>query len=473
MKKKYDLDELTPQKIVTELDRYIIGQEEAKKAVAVALRNRYRRSQLTDEQREEIYPKNLIMMGPTGVGKTEITRRIAKLVNAPLIKVEATKFTEVGYVGRDVESMVRDLVSKSVRDAEQQLIDNVREKAEIAAEEQLIDLLSGRKKEKKQQSNFPFNSFRRQPIHKPETESERQQRELRAEELNSHRAEVRRHLREGDMEDNLVTISVEEKPSAVYGMMGGGMEDMNLNEIFGGIIPPKMKERTMKVKDARPILIQQEAEKLIDKDEVTELGIRNAEQNGIIFIDEIDKIIGNENAGAGPDVSREGVQRDILPIVEGSTVSTKYGPVKTDFILFIGSGAFHGTKVSDMIPELQGRFPVDVKLDSLTRENFEEILKTTENSILKQYAQLLATEDIDLKFTDDAISEIATIAYEENMDNEDIGARRLQTVLEKLLEDISFRAPEMEETEITIDKDFVLKTLDEDRERHDYKRYLI
>lgn len=468
--KRYELNELTPSKTVEELNRYIIGQDEAKKAVAVALRNRYRRSQLDEEAREEITPKNIILMGPTGVGKTEITRRIAKLVNAPLIKVEATKFTEVGYVGRDVESMVRDLVSRAVREAEQQKIEEVREKAEQEAEDQLVDLLAGiKKKEKKKQSGSGF-PFRLNVGQKEETPEERAERKQRIAEKKAKRDQIRQDLREGKLEDNVITVEVKDKPASVFGMVGG-MEDMNINEMFGGILPEKTKQRKMKVKEARKVLVEQEAEKLIDKDEVTELGVRNAEQNGIIFIDEIDKIIGSDSTH-GPDVSREGVQRDILPIVEGSTVNTKFGPVKTDFILFIGSGAFHGASVSDMIPELQGRFPINVKLDSLTKENFEEILTSTENSILKQYSQLLETEGINLEFTDEAVKEIASIAYEENMNNEDIGARRLSTVLEKLLEDLSYNAPDLEDKHIVIDKEFVTNTLD-DVKAHDYKQFLI
>lgn len=469
MGRKYNLSELTPKKTVEELNRYIVGQEEAKKAVAVALRNRYRRSQLTEEQREEITPKNIILMGPTGVGKTEITRRIAKLVNAPLVKVEATKFTEVGYVGRDVESMIRDLVSRAVREAEQQKIEAVQPRAEAAANETLIDLLAGLRKKEKQPVN-PMN-FLLKGNDKPETPEEKEERRRRIEQKKARREDIRRDLAAGKLEEDNVTIEVADKPAAMLGMVGG-MEDVSLTDMFGGILPEKTKKRTMKVKEARKILIQQEAENLIDKDEITEIGIRNAEQNGIIFIDEIDKIIGSEG-GHGPDVSREGVQRDILPIVEGSTVTTKYGPIKTDFILFIGSGAFHGTRISDMIPELQGRFPINVQLDSLTQENFEEILLNTENSVIKQYTQLLETEGVRLTFTEEAVKALAEIAYNENMNEEDIGARRLHTVLEKLLEDISFNAPDLEDKDVTIDKDFVSRIFSQQAREHDYKRYLI
>lgn len=471
MKKQYNLEELTPSLTVKELDRYIIGQDEAKKAVAVALRDRYRRSQLSEEDREEITPKNIILMGPTGVGKTEITRRIAKLVNAPLVKVEATKFTEVGYVGRDVESMIRDLVARAVHDAEQMKINEVKEIAEKNAEKELINLIAGLRKVEKKNSNEGGLSIPFLNSSKKETPEEKEERLRRIQEKKSKRAKIKEDLEAGKLEDDIVTIIVKEKPTRVLGMVGG-MDDMNINEMFGGLIPEKTKKRNMKVSEARKILFDQEASKLIDKDEVTELGLRNAEQNGIIFIDEIDKIIGSDG-GHGPDVSREGVQRDILPIVEGSTVNTKFGPIKTDFILFIGSGAFHGKELSEMIPELQGRFPVNVRLSSLTKENFEEILTNTENSMLKQYKQLLGVEGIKLEFTEDAVKEIAQIAYDENMNNEDIGARRLQTVLEKLLEDISFNAPDLENKNIVITGDFVKETLNDEIKHNDYKQYLI
>lgn len=475
MSKKYELSELTPKKTVEELDRYIIGQGEAKKAVAVALRNRYRRSRLTEEQREEITPKNIILMGPTGVGKTEITRRIAKLVNAPLVKVEATKFTEVGYVGRDVESMVRDLAAVAIRKAEQEKIAQVQPKAEAAANEILVDLISGIRKKEKKQAALPFNIFGQKATPQPaETEEERAQREKRIEEKKQKREQIREDLLAGRLEEEPIIVEVKDTPTANIGMMNG-MEDMNINigEMFGGMLPEKTKKRRMKVSEARRLLTDQEAQKMIDRDEVTEIGLKNAEQNGIIFIDEIDKIIGNSAGTQGPDVSREGVQRDILPIVEGSTVNTKFGPLKTDFILFIGSGAFHGTKVSDMIPELQGRFPVDVALDSLTRENFEDILTKTENSVLYQYRDLLATEGVHITYSEDAVKRMAEIAWQENLDAEDIGARRLHTVLEKLLEEISYEAPDIENKDITIDRAYVDKVFEKDIESHDYKKYLI
>ena len=450
MTHKYDLNELTPSRTVEELNRYIIGQEEAKKAVAVALRNRYRRALLTDEMREEVTPKNIILMGPTGVGKTEITRRIAKLVNAPLVKVEATKFTEVGYVGRDVESMIRDLVSTSVRKAEQDLMEAVRPQAEAAADDIIADTLAGLRRKKKESGSVALGSIL--PNKKP-VSTEEQEAKLRS--RKEKREAYRKRLAAGELEDEKVTIEVEDKGGTSIGM--AGMEDMNINvnEMFGGLIPTKTKKRTMKVRDARRILADQEADRLIDKDEATELGIRNAEQNGIVFIDEIDKIIGSSAGTQGPDVSREGVQRDILPIVEGSIVNTKYGPVRTDYILFIGSGAFHSAKVSELIPELQGRFPVNVELDSLSQKNFEEILTKTENSILKQYQALLATEGVELEFTDDSIQRIAEIAWSQNETEENIGARRLHTVLERLLEELSYEAPDIADKHVIIDRAYV------------------
>ncbi|MGI6108278.1 MAG: ATP-dependent protease ATPase subunit HslU [Eubacteriaceae bacterium] len=470
MTRRYELNELTPKKTVEELNRYIIGQEEAKKAVAVALRNRYRRAQLSDEMKDEVTPKNIILMGPTGVGKTEITRRIAKLVNAPLVKVEATKFTEVGYVGRDVESMIRDLVSSAVRKAEQDMMEAVRPQAEAVADEMITDALAGLKRKKKDSgSSVSLGSILPQ---KKQVSTEEQEAKLRS--RKEKREEIRKKLAAGELEDEQVTIEVEDKGSTSIGM--AGMEDMNINvnEMFSGILPSKTKKRSMKVKDARRILVAQEGDRLIDKDEAVERGIRNAEQNGIVFIDEIDKIIGNSAGTQGPDVSREGVQRDILPIVEGSIVNTKYGPVRTDYILFIGSGAFHSAKVSDLIPELQGRFPINVELDSLSRKNFEEILTQTENSILKQYTALLETEGLELEFDNGAISRIAEIAFQQNELEENIGARRLHTVLEKLLEDLSFQAPDLDDKHVLIDRDYVDRVFGPvESEKQNYSKYLL
>lgn len=453
MAKRYSLSELTPKKTVEELDRYVVGQNEAKKAVAVALRNRYRRARLPEEMREEVTPKNIILMGPTGVGKTEITRRIAKIVNAPLVKVEATKFTEVGYVGRDVESMIRDLAATSVKQAQQEMMAAVQDEARDNALRQIADSLAGIKRKKKEgatplASILPIPKKEQDPARKEEQEEKIRLRKEK-------RAQILEQLQNGEFQDEMVSVEVEDR--AMPGMAMNGMDDMiiNVNDMLSGFMPAKMKRRTMKVKDAIRLLTDQEASKLIDQDEAVEKGLRNAEENGIVFIDEIDKIIGPARAGAGPNVSREGVQRDILPIVEGSIVNTKYGPIRTDYILFIGSGAFHTARVTDLIPELQGRFPITVELDSLTQEDFERILSSTENSLLKQYKALLETEGYTINFTDDAIGRLAEIAYNENMNSENIGARRLHTVLEKLVEDLAFEIPDLAEKEITIDQAYV------------------
>ena len=471
-----EMKDLTPKRIVEELNRFIIGQEPAKKAVAVALRNRYRRSLLSEEMRDEFTPKNIIMMGPTGVGKTEIARRIAKLVSAPFIKVEATKFTEVGYVGRDVESMVRDLVTTSVRKVQQEKMKAVYTQAEERANELLVDVLVPSKKKKETLKN-PFEILMRGGRPAPQPEADAKTEAEKAEEEKNHRAKreaVAADLAAGKLEDDTVEIEVADDSAKTIGMLGGMSEDMsvNINEILGDFLPQKKKKRRVKVKDARKLLINQEAQKLIDMDEVKEIGLREAEQNGIIFIDEIDKIIGN-GSSHGPDVSREGVQRDILPIVEGSTITTKYGPVKTDFILFIGAGAFHVADISDMIPELQGRFPITVTLDSLTEEDFKQILTQPENSVIRQYQQLLKTEGVELVFDDEAIDRLAQIACRQNEEDENIGARRLHTVLEKLLEEISFYASDYDADVFTVTRayvDSVFKLTDGDRS---YAKYLI
>ena len=394
---------MSPREIVNELDRYIIGQEDAKKAVAVALRNRYRRSKLSPEAREEITPKNIIMQGPTGVGKTEIARRLARLVKAPFIKVEATKFTEVGYVGRDVESMIRDLVECSIRLVKDEKMSEVGEEAKKIAENKIIDAIATTRSKKD-----------------PDTAKE------------VIRAQVEQDYRAGKLDKHLVSIEVDDTPRPVE-QMNGAME-INVNEILGGFLPKKKKKRTLAVSDAVKILADEEMEKHIDMDNVSMEAIRRAEQDGIIFIDEIDKIAGKGSYG-GPDVSREGVQRDILPIVEGCTVMTKYGAIKTDFILFIASGAFQVSNIHDLIPELQGRFPINVTLKSLTYDDFVSILTVPENSVTKQYKQLLAVDNIDLEFTDDAIEAMSRYAVMENEQGEDIGARRLHTIMESLLED--------------------------------------
>ena len=480
-----DMKTLTPKKIVSELDRYIIGQEKAKKAVAVALRNRYRRSLLSEDERDEFTPKNIILMGPTGVGKTEIARRIAKLVSAPFIKVEATKFTEVGYVGRDVESMVRDLVTTSVRKVQQEKMKEVYEAATAKANEQILNaLVPMRKKAKKAEKEEIINPFqllaqlgkgKEEEILPAVNEVDEAEEERRIE---TKRAEIKAQLEAGLLEDEPVEIDVEEDSMKSFTMMAGMNEEIGISigNIFDGIVPgagKKKKKRTMKVSDARKTIANQEATKMIDMDEVQELGRQEAEQNGIIFIDEIDKIINSHGNHGGPDVSREGVQRDILPIVEGSTINTKYGPVKTDFILFIGAGAFHVAKIEDMIPELQGRFPVTVTLESLTEEDFVQILTAPENAVVKQYTRLLETEDVDLKFTDEAIRKIAKIAFSKNELEENIGARRLHTVFEELLEEISFYASDYEAGVFTVDEAYVDSVFKPNETERSYGKYFI
>ena len=424
---------LTPKEIVDQLDKYIIGQAEAKKAVAIALRNRYRRSRLSPEMREEVTPKNIIMSGSTGVGKTEIARRLAKLVNAPFIKVEATKFTEVGYVGRDVESIVRDLVEESIRIVKKDRRESVQEKAAANAQEQLLDLLLADGKAAPPPSN-PLQMLLgapKAPSEPAETEEQKQKRQ-------SRREEMAYRLKSGQMDETIVEIEVEDSSGIGIEIAGMGTE-INMGEMFSGILPKKTKTRKLPVREARKILEAEEADKLIDMDEVISTAVERAEQDGIIFIDEIDKIAG-KTMGSGPDISREGVQRDILPIVEGSTVVTKYGPVKTDYMLFIAAGAFHISKISDLIPELQGRFPIHVELKALRQEDFVKILSQTENAITKQYAALLAADGVNLQFTQDALEEIAAYAEQANATLENIGARRLHTIVENMLEDISFNA---------------------------------
>ncbi len=435
--------EYSPKQIVNELDRYIIGQTEAKRAVAIALRNRYRRSRLPQEVREEITPKNIIMKGPTGVGKTEIARRLAKLVKAPFVKVEATKFTEVGYVGRDVESMVRDLVECAIRLVREEKIAEVEPKARETAEKKLIEgLLPGRRK------NHPEKS---------------------ADEL---RKELTDELREGKLDGIMVEMEFQGRPQALQlGPLGGN--ETNFGELMSKIIPPKNKKRKVTVKEAYTFLTREEAGKLIDDDAIASEAIKRAEEDGIIFIDEMDKIAGKSNTH-GPDVSREGVQRDILPIVEGCTVNTKYGNIKTDFILFIAAGAFHISKVNDLIPELQGRFPVIVELQSLTESDFAKILKEPDNAIIMQYAALLGVDNIKLKFTDEAINELARIAFLENENNENIGARRLHTVMEMLLEDVSFNASGgHEDVELVIDKAYVTEHMERATKNLNLRKYIL
>ena len=461
--------QLTPREIVEALDKYIIGQDRAKRAVAVALRNRYRRSCLAEELREEITPKNIIMIGPTGVGKTEIARRLAKLVDAPFIKVEATKYTEVGYVGRDVESMVRDLVDAAIRISMNRKMEEVRLVAETAAEQNLVDLLlpGAKRREHKQQNALQMLLGAGQPqASEPEpTEEEKAKRY-------SERERVLAELRAGKLENEMVEIEVEEQGGKNDAMFAAGI-DLNIGEMFGDLLPKKTKKRKLPVKEARRVVIQQESEKRIDMDDVHREALQRAEQDGIIFIDEIDKIAGAERMG-GPDVSREGVQRDILPIVEGSVISTKYGPVKTDYMLFIAAGAFHTAKVSDLIPELQGRFPIRVRLDDLTQDDFEKILTQPENAVTKQYTALLSADKVKLSFTPDALHEIAKYAYVANENTENIGARRLHTVMENLLDDISFNANgQHPEIELVIDAEYVDEHIGDEYHEDDIHKYIL
>ncbi len=434
--------EMTPKQIVNELNRYIIGQNEAKKAVAIALRNRYRRSKLPDEIRDEITPKNIIMKGPTGVGKTEIARRLAKLVKAPFIKVEATKFTEVGYVGRDVESMVRDLAETAIRLVKEERMQEVehlaREKAETAIATAII------KAKKKQNADVPDEILSKN---------------------------VYDEIRSGKLNDVIVSIEVDDEPKSMEIIPGSGAE-INIGQLMGGFLPKRKKSRKVTVKEGLRLLTISESEKLIDMDNIAAEGLKRAEQDGIIFIDEIDKIAGKGTSN-GPDVSREGVQRDILPIVEGSTVMTKYGAIKTDYILFIASGAFHVSSIGDLIPELQGRFPIRVDLKSLTYEDFVNILTVPENAITKQYAELLKVDNINLVFKQDAIEAMSRIAVEENSTSEDIGARRLYTIMENLLEDVSFNASgDHPLVDVEIDEKYVIEHL-ASKAPHDLKRYIL
>ncbi len=461
----------TPKQIVQALDQYIIGQDKAKRAVAIALRNRYRRSLLPEEMREEIMPKNIIMIGPTGVGKTEIARRLAKLVEAPLVKVEATKFTEVGYVGRDVDSMVRDLVEASIRLCKNKKMQAVRLMAEAAAEQKLADLLLPLKKKKQQ----PVNPFQILLGAGQQTPDEPEMTESEKTEHYSRRERVLAQLRAGQLEEEILEIEVEETNRANDAMLAMGV-DINLNEMMGGILPKKTKKRKVTVKEARRILIQEESNNLIDMDEVIREAIEKAEQDGIIFIDEIDKIAAPRvgGSGSGPDVSREGVQRDILPIVEGSTVNTKYGPVKTDYMLFIAAGAFHVAKVTDLIPELQGRFPIKVELNPLTQEDYKHILTQPQNAVIKQYAALLATDHIKLSFEDDALEQIAHYAFIANETTENIGARRLHTIIETLLDDISFNASgDHPDIDVRIDANYVIEHLKDDFLEEDLHRFIL
>lgn len=446
------MDNLTPKKIVQELDRFVIGQDKAKRAVAIALRNRWRRQRLSDDLRDEVLPKNIIMIGPTGVGKTEIARRLAKLAAAPFLKVEASKFTEVGYVGRDVESMIRDLTEISLTMVKSEHIEKVQEKAKNLAEERLLDLLLP-----------PLRSSKAAPVDEDDKEKHKETRER-----------LRKQLRDGKLDSRYIEIEVKER-SVPFGIMSNvGLEEMeiNLKEMLGNFMPEKSKRKKVKVPEALTMLTQEEANKLVDMDKVTKEAITRVEQTGIVFIDEIDKVA-SRGHGQGPDVSREGVQRDLLPIVEGSTVSTKHGTVNTDHILFIAAGAFHVAKPSDLIPELQGRFPIRVELDALGKDEFVRILTEPNNALTKQYVELMKTEGVEIVFKDEAVDELAAIAVSVNEKTENIGARRLHTALEKLLEDVSFNAPEMNGISVDIDRKYVRDKLSEIVKDEDLSRYIL
>jgi ATP-dependent HslUV protease ATP-binding subunit HslU len=449
-------DELTPRQIVAELDKYIIGQQPAKRAVAIALRNRVRRQKLPPEMAEEVLPKNILMIGPTGVGKTEIARRLARLAGCPFIKVEASKYTEVGYVGRDVESMVRDLVETAIEMVREEKLDEVAERAEQAAEERLLDLLLPASP-----TTVEFTG--------PDSEAARKEQVART------REKLRQQFRDGKLDHRIVEVEVQERTMPSFQIMTSqGVEEMDINvkDMLGGFFGTQKKKRKMTVADAFDYLVQEEENRLIDMDQVTRIAVERAEQMGIIFIDEMDKIAGRES-GHGPDVSREGVQRDILPIVEGTTVNTRYGMVRTDHILFIAAGAFHVSKPSDLIPELQGRFPIRVELASLTEEDFVRILTEPKNALIKQYIALLETENIKLQFTEDAIAAIARFATQVNQQNENIGARRLHTILEKVLDEVSFEAPDLKKKVFKVDAAYVEKQLADIVKDQDLSRYIL
>ncbi|MFC1833361.1 ATP-dependent protease ATPase subunit HslU [Thermodesulfobacteriota bacterium] len=454
-------DALTPRQIVAELDKYIIGQDSAKRMVAIALRNRWRRQQVPDDLRDEIAPKNIIMMGPTGVGKTEIARRLARLAQSPFVKVEASKFTEVGYVGRDVESIIRDLMEIGISLVKQEEYQRLQAKAEELAEERLLDIL------------LPTRSTRRP--RRPGTPSQPDSSED-MELAQRTRDKFKRMLRNGKLDDRDVEIETQVSAAPVVEVFSpAGMEEMdiNLKDMFSNIFPSKTKKRRVKVPEAYQLLIQEELSKLVDTDKVTELAKDRVEQTGIVFIDELDKIAGSSSSHHGPDVSREGVQRDMLPIIEGSTVNTKHGVIKTDHVLFVGAGAFHVAKPSDLIPELQGRFPLRAELAALTREDFERILTEPKNALVKQYEALLRTEGLELDFTEDSIREIAALAEEVNERAENIGARRLHTIVEKLLEEVSFEAPDMAGVTVEVTKEMVRQKLQDIAKSEDLSRYIL
>lgn len=474
-----NIKNMTPKEIVAELDKYIIGQDEAKKSVAIALRNRYRRNQLSDEMREEITPKNILMMGPTGVGKTEIARRLARIMEAPFIKVEATKYTEVGYVGRDVESMIRDLVEASVRITKQKHIDEKYDIADQRAEDLILEALvpDAKKKKKSGESSNPFDFILNSggyTSQKEEYENKQNAENAKpADDIAMAREQVRRELRDGKLENELVEIDVEVTPNTnQLDMQNEGM-GIAIGNIFGDMMPKKTKHKKLPVKEARKILREQEAQSMLDMDQVVDEALMNAEQNGIVFIDEIDKIASGSSVTASGEVSREGVQRDILPIVEGSVVNTKHGPVKTDHMLFIGAGAFHVSKPSELIPELQGRFPIKVELKNLDKEAFKQILTVPENAVIKQQKALLETEGVQVEFTDDAIDEIAGMAFLMNEETENIGARRLYTIMETLLEDVSYELPNPDITRVLVDREMVQEKFKEKIREVDVDKYIL
>ena len=452
MEELFGTNEQTPRQIVEELNKYIVGQDEAKKSVAIALRNRWRSRKLSKEMQEDVVPKNILMIGSTGVGKTEIARRLAKLVKAPFIKVEATKFTEVGYVGRDVESIIRDLAETSVRMVRQQRIESVQDKAKEMAEERILDVFVPEPKKNTNPLGRLFGG----------NDEDNEQQEQPAEpKYQAGREWVRKRLQKGELEQETIEIDVEDSGKPMVGMFAGSsLESMgdNIQDMIGNLMPKRHRKRKVTVEQARKIFTQEEADKLIDMEAVADEAVKVAEYSGIVFLDEIDKVAVKGNS-SGADVSREGVQRDILPIVEGSTVMTKYGPLKTDHVLFIAAGAFHMAKPSDLIPELQGRFPIRVELKSLRKEDFQKILTEPQNALIKQYQAMLATEDVELEFKDEAIARLAQLACDVNEQAEDIGARRLHTLVEKLLEEVSFTAPELTEKKVVIDADYVDKQL--------------
>lgn len=464
--------DMTPREIVRELDKYIVGQDSAKKAVAIALRNRYRRKMLSEDLRDEVYPKNIIMIGSTGVGKTEIARRLARLVKAPFIKVEASKFTEVGYVGRDVDSMVRDLVETSISMVKSDKYKEVEDRARELAEERIVDTILPLPKRKNRASRNPLELLLGGVSEQNDSDDGF---EAQVYEVEQKRQIIRQKLSRMELEQEVIEIEVEESSASFMEIFSGsGVEEMgiNLQDLFGSMIPKKRKKRRVTVEEAKKIFTHEEAQRLMDMDEIHREANRRAEQDGIIFLDEIDKIAGKDS-NYGPDVSRGGVQRDILPIVEGSTVVTKYGPVKTDHILFIAAGAFHVSKPSDLIPELQGRFPIRVELESLTREDLRRIITEPHNSLIKQYVALLETEKVHINFTDEAIDYIADMAYEVNIKTENIGARRLYTIMEKVLEDLLFDAPDHVQETIEIDKAYVAERLKKIVEDEDLSRYIL